>query len=93
MMSLAKVAVLSAHPRLGANGHHGIEVAADFDAEEAGGRDAENFESVAVESDRFADRVGVAAVLTLPERIADYGSRGSTAGPVVPLISLMNDMG
>src|SRR6185295_2655382 len=64
----------AAAERLGAQRHGHVERPPDFDAEEARRRDADDVVAVAVEDDAAADR-RVAAVLALPEAIADDRGR------------------
>ena len=81
----------AARQRLGAERHGHVEGPPDFDAEEAGRRDADNVVGVAVEHDAAADRRRIAAVLALPEAIADHGRRCRAAATVVLRVQKTTD--
>ena len=78
-----EVRARTARERLGAQRHRDVEVATDLDAEEARRRDADDLEGMAVECDGAAERGRAAAILALPEPVADDGGRRRAAAPIV----------
>src|SRR6185437_475063 len=68
---------------LSANGKGDIEAASNNHSVEACRSDADDFQRMAVQAQLASDDAGIAAVLPLPERIADHSSWQPTAAIVV----------
>ncbi len=83
MVTLGRMRVFAIDEGLGAYWNRDIERTANFDAEEAGLRDADDLERFAIEEDFATDGRGLAAIFALPVRIAEHCARRAAARAVV----------
>src|SRR5260370_39376249 len=82
-MTKCEPVVAGAEDGLDANGYGDVECIAYGDAVETWGRDAENLEGIAIESEAFANHSGVPGIIALPEGVTDIRSGGAATGLVV----------
>ena len=75
-------AAAAVEDRLGAEWHRDVERSAHFEPEEPRLRDADNLDRLGLERQRAADDRPIAAVLALPERVAEDRARRAAAAIV-----------